>query len=54
MSSLATAGQIVGLEVGLSFAQTVDPTMSQSGQIFAVFLSLMGVALIFAAGHNRV
>jgi flagellar biosynthetic protein FliR len=53
MSSLATAGQIVGLEVGLSFAQTADPTASGSGQIFSVFLSLMGVALIFATGLDH-
>ncbi|GAN00024.1 flagellar biosynthesis protein FliR [alpha proteobacterium U9-1i] len=53
VSSLATAGQIVGLEVGLSFAQTTDPTASGSGQIFAVFLSLMGVALIFATGLDH-
>lgn len=53
ISSLATAGQIVGLETGLSFAQTADPTMSQSGQVFAVFLSIMGVALIFATGLDH-
>jgi flagellar biosynthetic protein FliR len=53
ISSLATAGQIVGLEIGLSFAQTADPTASGSGQIFAVFLSLMGIALIFATGLDH-
>lgn len=53
ISALATAGQIIGLEVGLAFAQTADPTMTQSGQIFAVFLSLMGVALIFTTGLDH-
>jgi flagellar biosynthetic protein FliR len=48
MSALATAGQIFGLETGLTFAQTADPTMNQSGQIIDVFLSLLGVTLIFA------
>jgi flagellar biosynthetic protein FliR len=52
-SSLATAGQSIGMDVGLSFAQTADPTASQSGQIFAVFLSVMGVALIFATGLDH-
>lgn len=47
MSALATAGQIFGVETGLSFAQTVDPTVNQSGQVIGVFLSLMGVTLIF-------
>jgi flagellar biosynthetic protein FliR len=53
MSALATAGQIVGLEIGLAFAQTADPTMSQSGQLTAVFLGLLGVALIFATGLDH-
>jgi len=53
LSALSTAGQIIGLEIGLSFAQTADPTASQSGQITAVFLSLLGVALIFATGLDR-
>jgi flagellar biosynthesis protein FliR len=53
ISATATAGQIMGLETGLSFAQTADPTMNQSGQIFSVFLGLMGVALIFATGLDH-
>lgn len=53
VSALATAGQAIGLEIGLAFAQTADPTMTQSGQIFAVFLGLMGVALIFATGLDH-
>ncbi|MEJ0060546.1 MAG: flagellar biosynthetic protein FliR [Terricaulis sp.] len=54
MSALATAGQIMGLETGLSFAQTADPTQGQgSGQIFSVFLGLMGVTLIFVTGLDH-
>jgi flagellar biosynthetic protein FliR len=53
VSALATAGQIVGLEIGIAFAQTADPTMSQSGQLTAVFLGLLGVALIFATGLDH-
>jgi len=53
VSALATAGQAMGLELGLSFAQTADPTMSQSGQIMAVFLSVMGIALIFDTGLDH-
>jgi flagellar biosynthetic protein FliR len=48
VSALATAGQIVGMEMGISFAQTADPTATGSGQLVAVFLGIMGVALIFA------
>lgn len=48
MATLSTAGQIVGLETGLAFAQTTDPTQAQAGQIMSAFLSLLGVALVFA------
>jgi flagellar biosynthetic protein FliR len=53
MAATATAGQIMGLEIGIAFAQTADPTASQSGQLLAVFLSIMGVALIFATGLDH-
>lgn len=54
MTSLATAGQIFGLETGLSFAQTADPTEGgQAGQIIGVFLGLMGVTLVFATNLHH-
>jgi flagellar biosynthetic protein FliR len=53
VSALATAGQIVGMEMGLSFAQTADPTATGSGQLVAVFLGIMGVALNFATGLHH-
>lgn len=53
ISATATAGQIVGLEIGIAFAQTADPTQTQSGQLLAVFLAIMGVALIFATGLHH-
>jgi flagellar biosynthetic protein FliR len=54
MTALATAGQIVGLETGLAFAQTADPTAGQAGQIVSVFLGLFGVTMIFATGLDHV
>lgn len=48
VAALATAGQIIGMETGLSFAQTADPTMTATGQVAAVFLGLLGTALVFA------
>jgi flagellar biosynthetic protein FliR len=53
VSALATAGQIVGMEMGISFAQTADPTATGSGQLVSVFLGVMGVALIFATGLDH-
>jgi len=53
MSALASAGQIAGTEIGIAFAQITDPTINQSGAIISVFLSVMGVALIFATGLDH-
>ncbi|MBX3510546.1 MAG: flagellar biosynthetic protein FliR [Hyphomonadaceae bacterium] len=53
VSALATAGQIAGVEIGIAFAQTADPTMTQSGQLLSVFLGVMGMALIFATGLDH-
>ena len=48
LSALATAGEIVGMETGLAFAQMTDPTQGQAGQLIAIFLNLLGVTMIFA------
>lgn len=53
VAAVATAGQILGYEIGIAFAQTADPTQSSSGQIFSVFLGLLGIALIFATGLDH-
>ena len=53
VSALGTAGQIMGMETGLAFAQTADPTQTQQGQVFSVFLGVMGMALIFATGLDH-
>jgi len=53
VSALATAGQIIGMETGLSFAQTADPTMTATGQVIAVFMGVLGMALVFASGLHR-
>ncbi len=53
VTALATAGQSMGLEIGIAFAQTADPTQTQSGQILAVFLGMMGIALIFTTGLHH-
>lgn len=53
MSALATAGQIFGLETGLSFAQSYDPTAGQSGATISAFLGLMGVTFIMATNLHH-
>lgn len=53
VGALSTAGQIVGLETGLSFAQMTDPTQGQAGQVISIFLNLLGITMIFATGLHR-
>jgi flagellar biosynthesis protein FliR len=48
VSALATAGTILGLETGLSFAMAADPAQGGSGAAIGAFLGVMGTALIFA------
>lgn len=46
MSALAVAGEVVSIQTTLSFAQTANPAMGQSGAALGSFLGLMGVVLI--------
>jgi flagellar biosynthetic protein FliR len=47
LGALATAGEIISIQTSLSFAQTTNPTMAQSGSSIASFLALIGVVLVF-------
>ena len=46
---LQTAGEIIAVQTGLAFAQSVDPTQGTQGTLIANFLSILAVTLIFAA-----
>jgi flagellar biosynthetic protein FliR len=48
MSALSVAGNVIANQLGLGFVQTLDPTQGQQGAIMGAFLTLVGVALIFA------
>ncbi len=52
VSSLSTAGFLVASQTGLSFAQTVDPAMSQQGAVVSSFFSLLGTVLIFSTNAH--
>jgi len=45
---LQVAGATIAFQVGLGFAQNVDPTQGIQGALFASFLSMVGITLIFA------
>jgi len=48
MSAVQFAGSVMAFQSGLSFAQTVDPTLGVQGAILGSFLSMLAVTLIFA------
>lgn len=48
ISALQTTGSVVAQQLGLGFVTAVDPTQNQQGLLVGNFLTLMGVALIFA------
>jgi flagellar biosynthesis protein FliR len=49
VSALQTAGVVIANTIGLGFAMQVDPTQGQQGAVIGTFLTLLGVAIIFAA-----
>lgn len=54
MSALVVAGQMIGMETGLAFAQSFDPTQGRQGAIVATFLNLTAVTMIFVSGLHHV
>src|SRR5262249_31282809 len=48
ISALQVAGSVIAQQLGLGFVTAVDPTMGQQGVIIGNFLTVLGVALIFA------
>ena len=54
MSVIQIAGTAIASDIGLGFAQSVDPTMGQQGAIISSFLSVTGVTIIFATDLHHV
>jgi flagellar biosynthesis protein FliR len=48
ISALQVAGSIIAQALGLGFIVAIDPTQGQQGVILGNFLTMLGVALIFA------
>src|SRR5690349_10426480 len=48
MSALQISGAIIAQQLGLGFVTAVDPSQGQPGVIVGNFLTVLGVALIFA------
>ncbi len=48
VSGVQVAGSLIAVQTGLAFAQNVDPTQGIQSTLFASFLSVLTVTLIFA------
>jgi flagellar biosynthetic protein FliR len=49
LSALQVTGSIVAQELGLGFITAIDPSQGQQGALFGNFLTMLAVALVFAA-----
>jgi flagellar biosynthetic protein FliR len=48
MSALQVAGFLIASQIGLSYAQSFDPSQHTQGAVVGNFLTLLGVVMIFA------
>src|SRR5207244_12703670 len=48
ISALQMTGSVVAQQLGLGFVTAVDPTQNQQGLLVGNFLTVLGVALVFA------
>src|SRR4051812_45547721 len=48
MSGLTVAGYLISSQIGLSYAQTLDPSENTQGAVLGNFMSLLGTVMIFA------
>lgn len=54
MSSITVAGTIIANQMGISYAESLDPTQhGQQGVVIGNFLSMLAVVLIFAANLHH-
>lgn len=49
-TTLETAGQLIALQIGLSSAQILNPTLASQGSLPSAMLSLLGLVVIFESG----
>jgi flagellar biosynthesis protein FliR len=48
LAALQVAGSIIAQQLGLGFVTSIDPTQGQQGALMGNFLTLLGIALLFA------
>lgn len=53
LSALQVAGTVIAQQLGLGFVSAVDPTQGQQGLLVGNFLTLLGLALLFATDTHH-
>ena len=53
LSALQVAGSVIAQQMGLGFVTAVDPTQNQQGLLVGNFLTVLGVAMIFATDMHH-
>jgi flagellar biosynthetic protein FliR len=52
LSALQAAGAVIAQQLGLGFVTSVDPTQGQQGVVVGNFLTMLGLALLFATDSH--
>ena len=53
LAALAVAGSVIAQQLGLGFVTAVDPTQGQQGLLIGNFLTILGLALLFATDSHH-
>jgi flagellar biosynthesis protein FliR len=53
-TALATASSIIGIQTGLAFSQTMDPTQGGAGTVISSFLGLLGLVMLVLTDLHHV
>ncbi|HEY7230743.1 MAG TPA: flagellar biosynthetic protein FliR [Pseudolabrys sp.] len=53
ISALQVTGSVIAQQLGLGFVTAVDPTQNEQGVLVGNFLTLLGVALVFATDMHH-
>jgi flagellar biosynthetic protein FliR len=53
MSALQVAGFLIASQIGLAYAQTIDPTQNTQGAVVGNFMTMLGLVAIFATNMHH-
>ncbi|HVZ27143.1 MAG TPA: flagellar biosynthetic protein FliR [Rhizomicrobium sp.] len=53
MSALQVAGFLIASQIGLAYAQTIDPTQNTQGAVVGNFMTMLGVVAMFATNMHH-